>query len=121
MQILVKPEGKAAKALTVEVAATPEQQERGLMFRESMAPDSGMLFPYAPPQKVAFWMHNTVLPLDIIYIGTDRKVLNIIADAVPYSDEPMPSAGPVSAVLELNAGRAAQLGIVPGTEVDWPE
>ncbi len=121
MQILVKPQGRNPKALTVEVAATHAEQERGLMFRESMAPDSGMLFPYNPPQPVAFWMHNTVLPLDIIYIGTDHKVLNIAADAVPYSDEPLPSAGPVSAVLELNAGRAAALGIVPGTEVDWPK
>jgi len=120
MRILVTPPGGKPHALTVEVAASEEEQQRGLMFRESMPADSGMLFPYDPPKAVAFWMHNTVLPLDIIYIGPGRKVVNIAADAVPYSDEPLPSDGPVSAVLELNAGRAAQLGIVPGAAVDWP-
>lgn len=119
--MLVKPQKGNAHLLTVEVAATHEEQERGLMFRESMAKDSGMLFPYDPPQAVAFWMHNTVLPLDIIYIGTDRRVIRVAADAVPYSDEPIPSGGAVSAVLELNAGRAGQLGIAPGTLVDWPK
>jgi len=121
MRILATPAGGQPHALTVEVAATEEQQQRGLMFRESMAPDSGMIFPYDPPQKVAFWMHNTVPPLDIIYIGVDHKVLNVAANAVPYSDEPIPSAGDVSAVLELNAGRAAAIGIVPGTTIDWPK
>jgi uncharacterized membrane protein (UPF0127 family) len=121
MTILAKAPQHSPHLLTVEVAATPEQQERGLMFRESMGPDNGMIFPYDPPKQVAFWMHNTVLPLDIIYIGTDHRVLNIAANAVPYSDEPLPSAGLVSAVLELNAGRAAQLGIAPGTEIDWPQ
>lgn len=103
----------------MEVARTPAQQEKGLMFRKAMGADEGMLFPYAQPRMLSFWMRNTVLPLDIIYIGPDGKVLNVVADAVPYSETPLWSSGPASAVLELNAGRAAQLGIKPGTPVSW--
>lgn len=102
----------------VEVAKTIPEQERGLMFRTSMAPDHGMIFPY-DGTPVSFWMHDTILPLDIIFIGTDHRILNIAANAKPYSDTPIPSAGPVSGVLEINGGRAAQLGIKPGDRVTW--
>ena len=64
-------------------------------------------------------MKNTVIPLDIVFIGTDKRILNIGANAVPYSLDPVPSIGPVIAVLELNGGRAAQLGIGPGDAVEW--
>jgi uncharacterized membrane protein (UPF0127 family) len=101
------PPGGPAHTFRVEVARSPAEQERGLMFRTAMGPDEGMLFPYAPPQAVSFWMHNTVIPLDIIYIGTDRKVLNIAANATPYSDVPLPSAGAVSAVAESAGGVGA--------------
>lgn len=103
----------------VEVARTPAQQEKGLMFRKAMGADEGMLFPYAQPRILSFWMRNTVLPLDIIYVGPDGKVVNVIANAEPYSEKPLWSSAPASAVLELNAGRAAQLGIGPGTTVSW--
>ncbi|MEO0061750.1 MAG: hypothetical protein RLZZ08_310 [Pseudomonadota bacterium] len=103
----------------VEMARTPEQQQMGLMFRKAMGADEGMLFPYAQPRRLSFWMKNTVLPLDIIFIDPDGKVVNVAANAVPYSEEPLSSAGPASAVLELNAGRAAQLGIGPGTAIRW--
>jgi hypothetical protein len=102
-----------------ELAASPAEQEQGLMFRTAMGPDEGMIFPMDPPRRAYFWMRNTVLPLDIIFIGADRKVLNIAANARPYDETPLPSAGLVSAVLELNAGRAAQLGIKAGAKVDW--
>ncbi len=103
----------------VEIAATQPQQERGLMFRTTMGADEGMIFPYDPPQRTAFWMKNTVIGLDIVYIGSDHRVLNIAANAVPYDETPLPSAGAVSGVLELNAGRAAQIGLVPGDKVAW--
>lgn len=103
----------------VEVAASYAEQEKGLMFRTAMGADEGMIFPYDPPQRTAFWMKNTILPLDIIFIGADHRVLNVAANAVPYDLTPLPSAGPVSGVLELNAGRAEQLGIVPGTLITW--
>jgi uncharacterized membrane protein (UPF0127 family) len=110
--------GKAHK-FRVEVAATEEDQAKGLMFRKAMGADEGMIFPRNPPDFASFWMHNTVIPLDIIFIGTDHRVINISADAVPYSENPRPSMGLALAVLELNGGRAAQLGIGPGAKVDW--
>ena len=88
------------------------------MFRTAMAPDEGMIFPNQVPEQRSFWMHNTVIPLDIIYIGPDRKVLNIV-HGEPYDDTPLPSSGPAINVLELNAGRSAELGIKPGDAVSW--
>lgn len=106
-------------AFRVEVARSGAEQARGLMFRTRMGADEGMIFPMDPPRPAAFWMKNTVIPLDIIFIGADRRILNIAAQAVPYSETPLPSAGKVAAVLELNGGRAAALGIGPGDKVDW--
>jgi uncharacterized membrane protein (UPF0127 family) len=106
-------------ALKVEVAATPAEQERGLMFREAMGADEGMIFPMNPPRPAAFWMKNTVIPLDIIFIDANHKVLNVAANAVPYDLTPLPSDGNSAGVLELVGGRAAQLGIKPGDTVTW--
>ncbi len=103
----------------VEVAATPAEQERGLMFRTAMGAEEGMIFPMNPPRPSAFWMKNTVIPLDIIFIGADHKVLNIIANAVPYDLSQLPSDGAAAGVLELNGGRAAQIGLKPGDRVTW--
>ena len=102
----------------VEVASTTAEQQKGLMFRTAMGPDEGMIFPNNPPQVRSFWMKNTVIPLDIIYIGPDRRVLNIVSGE-PYSTTSLPSAGPVINVLELVAGRSEQLGIKPGDLVEW--
>ena len=103
---------------TVDVAATPEQQEKGLMFVKHLAPDRGMIFPYDPPQPVAFWMHNTLIPLDIIYIRADGTIARI-ANAKPLDDTPLPSGEPIAAVLEIAGGRAAELGIGEGDKVNW--
>ena len=103
----------------VEVARTSEEQAKGLMFRRAMGADEGMLFPFDPPRQASFWMKNTVIPLDIVFIGTDGRVLNISANAEPYSLDPRPSEGVTGAVLELNGGRAAELGIAPGARVKW--
>ncbi len=111
--------GKRKLTFRVEVAASSEEQARGLMFRTAMGANEGMIFPMKPPRGAAFWMRNTVIPLDIIFIGTDRRITNIAAKAVPYSEESLPSVGLVSAVLELNGGRAAELGIVAGDKIDW--
>lgn len=102
-----------------EVAASFAEQERGLMFREAMGADEGMIFPMDPPRRTAFWMKNTVIPLDIIFIGPDRKVLNIAANAVPYDLSPLPSDGDAAGVLELVGGRAAQIGLKRGDRIDW--
>lgn len=102
---------------TVELATTKAEQERGLMFRKSLAPDRGMLFPYNPPQRAAFWMKNTLIPLDILYIAPDGRVLSIARNAVPHDETPIPSGGVIRGVLEIPGGRAAQLGILPGDRV----
>ena len=104
---------------TVEVARTPEQQARGLMQRQSLAPDKGMLFPYQPPQAVAFWMKNTLIPLDIIFIAPGGQILRIEANTVPHSLDPVGSGDAVEAVLELAGGRSAELGIAAGDKVEW--
>jgi uncharacterized membrane protein (UPF0127 family) len=101
----------------VEIADDDQEREQGLMYRRSMAADHGMLFDFNPPQQVAFWMHNTVLSLDIIFIGADGRVLNIAANATPFSDANLPSEGLARGVLEINAGRAQALGILPGSVV----
>ena len=102
----------------VEVAATPDQQERGLMFRRTLDPDHGMIFPYNPPQEVAFWMKNTWIPLDIIFIRSDGTIVRIThAHAMDLT--PLPSGEPISAVLEIAGGRAAQLGIKEGDIARW--
>ncbi len=104
---------------TVEVARTPQEQANGLMHRQSLAPDRGMLFPYEPPQSASFWMKNTLIPLDIIFIRPDGTIARIAANTVPLSLDPVPSLEPVSAVLEIAGGRAAELGIQEGDRVSW--
>lgn len=103
----------------VEVAATPEEQAQGLMNRQSLAPDRGMIFPYQPPQPVAFWMKNTLIPLDMIFIAPGGRILRIEANTVPLSLEPVGSGEAVEAVLELAGGRSAELGIAAGDKVEW--
>ena len=103
----------------VEVADTPQAQARGMMFRTEMAADEGMLFPSTVPSVRGFWMKNTPLPLDIIFIGTDDRIINIAANTEPYSLQSVYSNGPASAVLELIGGRAAELGIAPGDAVQF--
>lgn len=110
---------KGPHTFRVEVARTSEEQAQGLMFRTAMGADEGMIFPMDPPRDAAFWMKNTVIPLDIIFIGPDRRILNIAANAVPYDLTSLPSDGIAAGVLELNGGRAAELGIKPGDKVEW--
>ena len=115
--VVIQTRDGARHRFEVEVARTAEEHERGLMFREALAADHGMLFDFKDPQPVAFWMRNTRLPLDMLFIGDDGRVAGVKADAVPYSEEPIPSPGPVRAVLEVNAGTARRLGIRPGDQV----
>lgn len=111
--------GKKVHKFQVEMAETPKDQAKGLMFRTKMGPDEGMIFPRDGYSQASFWMKNTPLSLDIIFIGSDGRISNIAANTVPYSLESVTSDGIASAVLELNAGRAADLGIVPGNKVEW--
>ena len=103
----------------VEVARTPEQQSRGLMYRDRLAPNRGMIFPYATPQPARFWMKNTPNSLDLIFVGADGRIESIAPDAVPFSEEGISSVGPIAAVLEIAGGRAAELGLQAGDRVQW--
>ena len=103
----------------VEVAGTEAEQAKGLMFRTEMGADEGMIFPMDPARQASFWMKNTVIPLDLVFIGPDKRIESIAANAVPYSLSPIGSRGSVSAVLELNGGRAALLGLAIGDRVQW--
>lgn len=108
---------RGVQSFMVEIADSPKEREYGLMCRKSVAPDRGMLFifPQAGPQ--AFWMRNTLTALDIIYIGADGRVVSISRNARPLDETPLPSVGPAKYVLELAAGRAAQIGLLPGDRV----
>lgn len=115
---------KGAHGFRVEVAATAAQQERGLMFRTDIPKDGGMLFaPYPPdggaPKIANFWMKNTPSSLDILFIRPDHTIARIAENTVPFSETPIPSGEPVAAVLELNGGRAGELGIDEGDKVTW--
>lgn len=101
----------------VEVMRTEQDREKGLMFRKSMARDHGMLFEYQKEQPVTFWMHNTYLPLDLIFIAKDGQVLNIAHDAKPMDDSLIPSAGAALGVLEVDAGTAKAIDLAPGDRV----
>ncbi len=109
--------GTAEHRFRVELADTVAAQARGLMYRTELGDFEGMIFPSAAPEPRSFWMKNTPLSLDIIFIGPDGRITNIAANTVPYSLDPVPSSGLASAVLELRAGRAAALGIKPGDRV----
>ncbi|OSZ69033.1 hypothetical protein CAP39_09545 [Sphingomonas sp. IBVSS1] len=101
----------------VEVARTAEQQACGMMFRETMAPGTGMSFPMTPPRQTGFWMENTILPLDIIYVSPAKRVLNV-RRGQPYSRDVLMSAGVTADVIELAAGEADRIGLKPGDRVN---
>jgi uncharacterized membrane protein (UPF0127 family) len=109
----------------VERAATPAEQEKGLMYRTDLTDDGGMLFwPYPPTgeAKVAdFWMKNTPSSLDIIFIRADGSIARIADSTTPFSEDHVNSGEPVGAVLEIKGGRASALGIAEGDKVSWPK
>jgi uncharacterized membrane protein (UPF0127 family) len=112
------------RRFNVDVARTAAEQERGLMFRTNIPADGGMIFtPYPAdgkgPREASFWMKNTPSALDILFIRPDGTIASIAENAVPYSETPVKSGEPVSAVLEINGGKAAELGIAPGDRVSW--
>jgi uncharacterized protein len=116
--LTIESSGKTHRFI-VEVAETGEQQAQGLMFRKSLAPDRGMVFPRDPPGDASFWMKNTLIPLDMIFIRPDGTIARIAENTVPMSLDPVPSLEPVGAVLEIAGGRSAELGIRAGDKVRW--
>lgn len=114
---LVIETAKGERAFEVEVVREEAERNRGLMFRTSLAEDRGMLFDYDPPQEVTFWMKNTYIPLDIIFVGGDGRIMTIAAEATPFSLERIPSGGVARGVLEIKGGLAKKLGIKVGDRV----
>ena len=113
---IVTSTGKLAR-FQVEFVDTDPTRERGLMFRKSLAPDSGMLFDFKTSQEVSFWMKNTLIPLDMLFIDQSGKIVNIHRQATPLSETAIPSDGPIRGVLEIAGGRAQDLDILPGDHV----
>lgn len=116
-EVVVERADRKRLPFHVEVASTEEQLHQGLMFRESLPPDGGMLFILGPPQPASFWMRNTFIPLDIIFIARDGRITNIYPRAAPGSLSLINSSEPVTGVLEINGGMAARLGIRAGDRV----
>ncbi|MEM1151484.1 MAG: DUF192 domain-containing protein [Pseudomonadota bacterium] len=112
--------GDALSRFTVEVADDAVEQAQGLMFREELALGAGMLFVFDRPRATSFWMRNTLIPLDMIFIGADGVVDKVHANAVPLDETPIPGGDAIQFVLEINGGLAARLGIAEGTEVQHP-
>jgi uncharacterized membrane protein (UPF0127 family) len=117
--LTIETAGGKRHTYKVEVAASSAQQATGMMFRTRMGPMTGMIFPMDPPRQATFWMENTLIPLDLLFIGSDGRIRNIISNAVPKSRAQLPSAGPVAAVLELAGGEADRIGAKPGDKVIW--
>lgn len=111
--------GEARHRFVAELAESRDEQAKGLMHRTELGPDEAMLFPNEKPTARSFWMKNTPIPLDIIFVGLDGRITNISARTEPYSEEQVYSVGSVSAVLEIAGGRAEELGIEPGDSVRW--
>ncbi|MEQ1725989.1 MAG: DUF192 domain-containing protein [Sphingopyxis sp.] len=111
--------GARTHNFTVEVARSEEEQARGLMYRTALGPDAGMVFPFSPPRFASFWMKNTLIPLDMLFVRADGTIDRIAENTVPESLEPVGSGGEVIAVLELAGGTAARLGIDESAVVRW--
>jgi uncharacterized membrane protein (UPF0127 family) len=105
---------------SVEVVDNDADRAKGLMFRKSLPEGTGMLFDFKREQDVSFWMQNTYIPLDMIFIRADGRILRIAENAVPMSTEQIPSRGPAKGVLEVTAGTARKMGIEPGDRVAHP-
>lgn len=111
--------GAKTRAFTVEVAGSSMEQAKGLMFRTELADNAGMIFPFPEPKPASFWMKNTVIPLDIIFVRSNGTIESIAENTVPYSTAPVEAGELVSAVLELRGGLTSELGIAAGDRVEW--
>jgi uncharacterized protein len=111
--------GGADLSVTVEVMSTPAQQAMGLMYRKELGAMAGMLFVFDETREHTFWMKNTILPLDMIFIGDDRKIVGIVKDAVPFTTSPRTVGAPSRYVLEVNAGFSDKHGVKPGDQLTF--
>jgi uncharacterized membrane protein (UPF0127 family) len=112
--VVLQPARGASVAVSVEIAETPESQARGLMYRNHLDPDRGMLFLFREQKRHPFWMKNTLIPLDLIFIARDGRIVGIHPNAEPFSLKPIDGGAPSQAVLEVNGGFAAEHGLAVG-------
>ena len=117
---LVLHTGKGDFTFTVEIADDAAERAKGLMFRDHLPADAGMLFDYGREQLASFWMQNTLIPLDMIFIGADGVVKNIHVNARPLDTTSIPSGFPVRFVLEIAGGRSEEIGLAVGNRMDHP-
>ena len=111
--------GKIKAKIDIEIAETNESRAQGLMYRDKMKENQGMLFIFAKEQMQSFWMKNTIIPLDIIFINAKKKIVNIQKNTTPYSLDSYPSIAPAKYVLEVNAGFTGKYKIEPGDKILW--
>lgn len=116
-RVVLEPPGREPVVVRVEIARTPAQTQRGLMFRRQLEPDAGMIFLFPRPRHMTFWMHNTYIPLDMVFITSDLRVLGVVENATPETDDSREVEGVSQFVLEVNAGFAREHGISAGTAV----
>ena len=114
--LVIETGGRELK-FDVDMATNDIERSHGLMFRKSLGPYEGMLFDFHQEAPVSFWMKNTLIPLDMIFIGVDGRIMNIAERTIPQSETPVPASGPTRAVLEVVGGTASRLGLKPGDRV----
>ena len=118
-QVVFTPMGQDPVRVRVEVMRTPEDRQRGLMFRKHLDPDAGMLFIFEHAQQLAFWMHNTYVPLDIIFVTDELVILGIVENATPLTDAPRSVPGLARYVVEVNAGFSRSHALSAGTKLSF--
>jgi uncharacterized protein len=116
---IVGPGNQQRAIVNVELAQTGPQRERGLMYRAELPADNGMLFTFPAPSHEVFWMHNTEISLDMIFAGSDRRVIGIVSNAQPYSDAPLSVPGDSKYVLEVNAGFCKRHAVAVGDRLEF--
>ena len=119
VDVLSSQSGKALGSFKAELADDPQERSLGLMFRNELPANRAMLFIFNEDSLTPFWMQNTLIPLDIIFVGADKKIINIVAQAQPQTTDPRSPAGPYRYVLEIQGGRAQALGIQAGDRLEF--
>ena len=119
-QVIIHPKQGESVQVTIEIADTPEKRSFGLMYRKDLPESHGMLFLFPREEPLSFWMKNTPLPLDIIFISSSRTIVSIAQHTTPFSEHPIPSGAPAQFVLEVNGGFCQRHHIVVGDQMDFP-